>query len=145
MQAKESFKQGDVVKRKLANSGILVGSYKLIDDVERFGVYAHAIPINSLGSLWYKKSEIAKVPQITLTHNDKEIQSVINDRLDWIQHPVNKSWNKALLGMKNLSVVILKSTKTSIIVTEPTFRMVHEGNKIFVKMTFVRILDEIVK
>ena len=143
-------KKGDIIRRKL-NTGLLVGSYKVIDDVEKHGVYAHDIPLNSLGSLYYTKETISVINYVVLKHTDAEIKSIIDDRLSWTQHILNKSWEDALkkyisADVRNrLLCVVLQSTKSHIIVSEPVFAKVHYNDKCYVKLSFLRILDSTIR
>jgi len=146
--AQQELKKGDVIRRKLSTSSLSVGSYKVIDDVGRYGVYAHDIPQNSLGSSYYTKESIAKIPHLALRITNDEIKSIIEDRLSWVQHLLNKSWNAAYVqqySKDKAAVITLCSNTSHLIVTEPIFRMVVRDGKQYVKLEFVRILESVVK
>ena len=144
---KEQFKKGDIIRRRLATN-LLVGSCKVVDDVERYGVYAHDIPVNSLGSTYYKNESISKVKHLTLRIPNPEIKSIIDNRLFWVQHVLNKSWEEAIkqqYSVDKASIIVLTSNISHLIVTEPVFRRVMCSGKKYVRLEFVRILESIVK
>ena len=143
----KEFKKGDIVRRKLSTN-LLVGSYKIVDDAESYGVYAHDIPTNSLGSTYYKNESISKVKHLTLRIQNSEIKSIVEDRLFWVQHVANKSWEEAIkqqYSIDKASIVVLSSNVSHLIVTEPVFRRVMCNGKKYVRLEFVRILESIVK
>ena len=142
-QKMASLKKGDVIKRKL-NTGLLVGSLKVIDDVEEYGVYAHDIPLNSLGSSYYKKGTVVAVKQRVLRIPNEDIKDLMEQRLDWVEHTVNQSWEEALKA-NQLDVVTLVSTKSHLIVTEPRFRKVFYNGKQYIRLSFLRILESVVR
>lgn len=146
--AQQELKKGDVIRRKLSTSSLSVGGYKVIDDVARFGVYAHNIPQDALGSCYYLKESIAKIPHLVLRISNNEIKSIIEDRLSWVQHLLNKSWNAAYVQQysKDKAVVITLCSNTSyLVVTEPIFRIVVCDGKQYIKLEFVRILESVVR
>lgn len=145
-----NLKKGDIIKRKL-NTGLLVGSLKVIDDVEEHGVYAHDIPINSIGSAYYKLDSISPINHLSLRIPNKEIEEIIEQRLDWVQHEANKSWEDALHQFltadvkKPIAVITLVSAKSHLIVTEPVFRKIRYNGKKYIRLSFLRILESIVR
>lgn len=146
--AQQEFKKGDVIRRKLSTSSLAVGSYKIVDDVTKHGVYAHDIPQNSLGSMYYMKESIAKIPHLMLRLTNNEIKSIIEDRLSWVQHSLNKSWNAAYVQQytkDKAAVITLYSNTSRLVVTEPIFRMVVRDGKQYVRLEFVRILESVVR
>ena len=146
--AQQEFKKGDVIRRKLSTSSLAVGSYKIVDDVTKHGVYAHDIPQNSLGSLYYTKESVAKIPHLALRIPNNEIKSIIEDRLSWVQHLLNKSLDSAYVQQytkDKAAVITLYSNTSHLIVTEPIFRIVIRDGKQYVKLEFVRILESVVK
>lgn len=142
----QEIKKGDIVRRKL-RSGILVGIRKVVDDVEEYGVYAHDIPQNSLGSVYYTKKEISAVRHAVLKTTNNELKSIIADNLSWTQHVDNLSWRKALNLSKAepFSAITLKSSQSHIIVSEPQLKLVHCDGKYYVHLKFVRILEQIIR
>ena len=136
-------KVGDIVRRKLS-TGILVGSFKVVDCVTEYGVYAHDIPQNALGSMYYRNDEIQPVRHIILSIPHAELKSIITDRLSGVQHLNSITWEAALKEQKSQSyeVVTLKSLSGHIIVTDPIFRRVTYKNRVYRQMEFVRILEQ---
>lgn len=143
-------KQGDLIKTKLS-SGAIVGTLKVVDDVVTSGVYAHNIPLDVLGSMFYNNERIVKVKSVVLQTTNKSIHDVIENHLAYIEHPLNESWKDALKEYLNSKVnepiqaVTLKSTKSYIIVTEPVFRRVTCYGKVYIMLSFVRILEQVVR
>lgn len=143
-------KQEDVIRTKLS-SGAIVGTFKVVDDVVVTGVYAHNIPLDALGSMFYNIERVAKVKSVVLQTTNESIHDVIENHLVFVEHPLNKSWEDALKEYLNSKVnepiqaVTLKSTKSHIIVTEPVFRRVTCYGKVSIRLSFVRILEQIVR
>ena len=137
-------KVGDIIKRKLS-TGIQVGSFKVVDGVVECGVYAHDIPNNVLGSMYYRKDEVEEVSHIVLQIPHSELKSVIEDRLSRVQHLNSPTWEKARKEQftKQYKVMTLRSQSGHIIVTEPIFRRVTYKNKVYVQVEFVRILERL--
>lgn len=145
----KSIKKGDIVRRQLRGSKALVGSLKVVDDVDEFSVYAHDIPQNSLGSMSYKPEDLVVIESVVLRIQNDELKHIINDNLCWVQHPINKSWENALMyylaSKKPIVAVTLVSSKSHIIVTEPRFSRVYDNGTTCVKLRFVRILESTIR
>lgn len=137
-------KTGDIVRRKLS-SGVLVGSFKVVDCVMECGVYAHDIPQNVLGSMYYRKDEIQPISHITLSIPHAELKSVVYDKLSRVQHLNSIKWEKARKEQRSqqYKLVTLKSQSGHLIVSEPMFRQVTYKGKVYVEMTFLRILEQV--
>lgn len=143
-------KEGDIIKTKLS-SGAITGVFKVVDDVVQTGVYAHKIPNDALGSMFYNNERIAKIKSVVLQTTNESLHNVIENHLVYIEHPLNKSWEDALKEYLNskvneqIQVVTLKSARSHIIVTEPVFRRVTCYGKVSIRLSFVRILEQIVR
>ena len=143
-------KQGDIIRTKLS-SGAIVGTFKVVDDVVVTGVYAHNIPNDALGSMFYNNERIAKIKSVVLQCSNESLHEVVENHLVYIEHPFNKSWEDALKEYLDSKVnepikaVTLKSTKSHIIVTEPVFRRVTCYGKVSIRLSFVRILEQLVR
>ena len=137
-------KSGDIIRRK-SSSGLLIGSKKVVDCVVECGVYAHDIPKNILGSMYYRKDEVQQLRHVVLPIPHTELKSVIEDRLSRVQHSATIKWEAALKEQKSqpYEVVTLKSSSGHIIVTEPVFRRITYKTKVYVQIEFVRILEEV--
>ena len=146
-------KEGDIIKTKLS-SGAITGVFKVVDDVVQTGVYAHKVPNDALGSMFYNNERIAKIKSVVLQTTNVSLHDVIESHLVYIEHPLNKSWEDALKEYKKyldgkvneqIQIVTLKSTRSHIIVTEPVFRKVTCYGKVSIRLSFVRILEQVIR
>lgn len=143
MKKESEIKVGDIVRRKL-KQGVFVGSYKVVDEVEQYGVYAHDIPQNALGSMYYKHGTLEKVPQLRLKAPNKELEDVIKNNMSWIQHIECSSWRKAI-EEKNVEVIMIASNSSHIVISEPKARLVFYKGKYHININFLRILEHVIR
>ena len=142
MKTEGKIKVGDIVRRKL-KQGVFVGSYKVVDEVEQYGVYAHDIPQNALGSMYYKSGTLEKIPQLHLKAPNKELRDVIKENLTWIQHVECSSWRKAI--EEKAEIIMIASNSSHIIVSEPKARIVFYKGRYCVNINFIRILEHVIR
>ena len=139
-----------VIRRKLS-SGLLVGGMKVVDCQEEWGVYAHDIPKNALGSTYYTNGTFKKIPSVELLVPQKIINEIKESHCTYVEH-MSAGWAKALVrqleeginfehGVYFRVAKLYSRSGESILVQDPFFRDVCYKGKHSINMRFMRIIE----
>ena len=146
-----------VIRRKLS-TGLLVGGMKVVDCQEEWGVYAHDIPKNALGSTYYTNGTFKEIPSVELLVPQKIIDEIKESHCTYVEH-MSAGWAKALVRQLEERVKLLEDKKDFdqdiyfkvaklysrsgrfILVQDPLFRDVCYKGKHSIAMRFMRIIE----